>query len=91
MLFRSVKAFSQAKGKSLELLTSYFKAQGLDPLVKVKEVLKIYDELDVKTKTEEKIKEYFDNALTALDKINVNPEKREILRHLANRIMDRKN
>ena len=89
--FLTVKAFSQAKGKSLELLTSYFKAQGLDPLVKVKEVLKIYDELDVKTKTEEKIKEYFDNALTALDKINVNPEKREILRHLANRIMDRKN
>lgn len=89
--FLTVKAFSLAKGKSLELLTSYFKAQGLDPLVKVTEVLKIYDEVDVKSKTEEKIKEYFDIALAALEKINVNPEKREILRCLANRIMDREN
>ena len=89
--FLTVKAFSLAKGKSLDLLNSYFKAQGLDPLQKVQEVLKIYDELDVKSITEAKIKEYFDNALMALEKINVNPEKRDVLGCLANKIMDRKN
>lgn len=89
--FLTIQAFSMAKGQSLKLLNSYFKAQNIDPLVKVKEVRKIYDELDVKTKTEEKIKEYFDNALNALEKINVNPEKREVLSSLANKIMGRKN
>jgi hypothetical protein len=37
-----------AKGNSLEMLNSYFKAHNIDPLVKVKGVLSIYDEVGVR-------------------------------------------
>lgn len=88
--FLTIQAFSLAKGNSLELLNGYFKAQDIDPAVKVREVLKIYNELDVKSKTEAKIKEYFDSALEALHKVNVKPEKKETLIGLANRVMGRR-
>ncbi len=87
--FLTIKAFSLAKGKSLELLSSYFKAQGVDPLVKVQEVLKIYDEVGVKQITEDKINQYFDKAIAALNKVNVNEEKKMVLTCLAERIMKR--
>ena len=87
--FLTIKAFSLAKGKSLELLSSYFKAQGVDPLVKVQEVLKIYDEVGGKQITEDKINQYFDKAIAALNKVNVNEEKKMVLTCLAERIMKR--
>lgn len=87
--FLTIKAFSLAKGKSLEMLNSYFKAQGIDPIQKVQEVLKIYDELDVKHITENKINEYFDNALMALEKISVSSDKKNLLLCLAQKMMDR--
>ncbi|NHB68048.1 polyprenyl synthetase family protein [Perlabentimonas gracilis] len=87
--FLTIKAFSLAKGKSLELLSSYFKAEGVDPLQKVQEVLKIYNEVGVKEITEEKINEYFDNALSALDKMSVNGEKKVVLKSIAEKMMNR--
>ena len=87
--FLTIKAFSLAKGKSLELLSSYFKAEGVDPVQKVQEVLKIYNEVGVKEITEEKINEYFDNALKALEGINVSSEKKVVLQTIAERIMNR--
>lgn len=87
--YLTIKAFSLAKGKSLELLSSYFKAQNVDPIQKVQEVLKIYNELEVKHETEAKINEYFDNALVALDKINISSEKKTVLLSLAQRMMNR--
>ena len=87
--FLTIKAFSLAKGKSLELLSSYFKAEGVDPLQKVQEVLKIYNEVGVKEITEEKINEYFENALSALDKMSVNGEKKVVLKSIAEKMMNR--
>jgi len=87
--FLTIKAFSLAKGKSLELLSSYFKVEGVDPLQKVQEVLKIYNEVGVKEITEEKINEYFDNALSALDKMSVNGEKKVVLKSIAEKMMNR--
>ncbi|MDX9769368.1 MAG: polyprenyl synthetase family protein [Tenuifilaceae bacterium] len=87
--FLTIKAFSLAKGKSLELLSSYFKAEGVDPLQKVQEVLKIYNEVGIKEITEEKINEYFENALSALDKMSVNGEKKVVLKSIAEKMMNR--
>lgn len=87
--FLTIKAFSLAKGKSLELLSSYFKAEGVDPVQKVQEVLKIYNEVGVKEITEKKINEYFDNALKALEGINISSEKKVVLQTIAERIMNR--
>lgn len=88
--FLTVKGFNLAKGKQLDLLSSYFKAQNLEPEKKIFEVKKIYDECGVKEVTEQKIQEYFTLSLQALDKISVKPEKKETLIFLAEKIMDRK-
>lgn len=88
--FLAIKAFTLAKGNSLELLNSYFKAQNIDPIEKVKGVLKIYDEIDVKEVTEDKRNEYYEKALVALEKLSVKPEKKDVLTCLADKIMERK-
>jgi geranylgeranyl diphosphate synthase type II len=87
--FLTIKAFMLAKGNSLELLNSYFKVQNIDPLDKIKGVLKIYDEVGVKELTETKINEFYQNALKAVEKISVKPEKKDVLICLAKKIMDR--
>jgi geranylgeranyl diphosphate synthase type II len=87
--FLTIKAFSLAKGKSLEMLSSYYKAQGIDPLTKVQGVLSIYNEIGVKEITEQKITEYYQTSLKALDRINVSSEKKDVLNCLAQKIMER--
>jgi geranylgeranyl diphosphate synthase, type II len=89
--FLTIKAFSLAKGNSLEMLNSYFKAHNIDPLVKVKGVLSIYDEVGVREIAEKIISEYFQKALSALEKLSVTQEKKNILNCLAQRIMEREN
>ncbi len=88
--FLTVKGFNLAKGKQLELLTSYFKAQNIEPETKIFEVKRIYDDYGIKELTEQKIQEYFNLSQQALEKIGVKPEKKETLISLANKIMERK-
>lgn len=87
--FLTVKAFSLAKGKSLELLNSYFKLEKVDPVQKVQDVISIYNELGIKDITEVKIKEYFNSAMSALDSVNVPNESKNTLTCIANMIMGR--
>ena len=87
--FLTIKAFSIAKGNSLELLSGYFKAENIDPESKIQGVIKIYDETGVKDITQAKINEYYQNAKVALDKLSVKPERKEILFELAEKIMQR--
>jgi geranylgeranyl diphosphate synthase type II len=89
--FLTINAFDLAKGNTLEMLNSYFKAENIDPTQKVNGVIGIYNEVGVKQITEEKIDEYYKNALKALEKISVKPEKKEVLYLLAKMIMERKN
>ncbi|MDD2196398.1 MAG: polyprenyl synthetase family protein [Bacteroidales bacterium] len=87
--FLTIKAFSLAKGNSLELLNSYYKAENIDPQQKIDEVLKIYNEVGVREITKTKIDEYSQIAKTALDKISINPDRKNILTCLAEKIMSR--
>jgi geranylgeranyl diphosphate synthase type II len=87
--FLTVKAFSLAKGTSLELLNSYFKLDNIDPVQKVKDVTNIYNELGIKEITEAKIKEYFNNAMNSLDAVKVSSDNKNTLTCIANMIMGR--
>ncbi|HOP03274.1 MAG TPA: polyprenyl synthetase family protein [Tenuifilaceae bacterium] len=87
--FLTVKAFSLAKGKTLELLSSYFKLETIDPIKKVKDVTSIYNDLGIKEITEDKIKEYFNSAMSALDAVRVPIESKNTLTCIANMIMGR--
>jgi geranylgeranyl diphosphate synthase type II len=88
--FLTIKAFNLAKGNTLEMLNGYFKAENIEPLQKVKGVIEIYNQVGVKQITEEKISEYYQNALKALEKISAKPEKKDVLNCLAKMIMERK-
>ncbi|MFO8022655.1 MAG: polyprenyl synthetase family protein [Perlabentimonas sp.] len=87
--FLTIKAFSLAKGNSLEMLSGYFKAQNIEPNKKINGVLNIYNEVGVKGIAESKIEEFYQNALNAMEKINVLPEKKETLIEIAQAIMKR--
>lgn len=87
--FLTIKAFSLAKGNSLELLNGYFKAQNIDPESKIQGVINIYNECNIKEFTLEKINEYYENAKNALNKISTKPERKEVLFELAEKIMHR--
>lgn len=56
---------------------------------KVKAVTAIYDLLDIKTKTETKINQYFHEALEHLEHVNAPLERKEYLRALALSLMER--
>lgn len=88
--YLTIKAFSLAKGNSLELLNGYFKAENIDPENKIQGVIKIYDEYDVKDLTLKKINEYYENAKTALERLTIKPERKEVLFELAEKTMQRK-
>ena len=60
-----------------------------NPEEKVKAVTAIYDLLDIKTKTETKINQYFHEALEHLEKVNAPLERKEYLRALALSLMER--
>jgi geranylgeranyl diphosphate synthase type II len=87
--FLAIKAYSLAKGNSFDLLNSYFKAENIDPQQKIEGVLKIYNEIGVKELTKAKIDEYSQNAMAALNKISIYPERKDILSCLAEKIMNR--
>lgn len=87
--FLSQKAFSLAKGKSLDLLNGYYKVENIDSLKKITEVRQIFDELGVKEITEKTIQHYYQNAMASIEKLNVKPEKKSVLVCLADKIMQR--
>ena len=87
--YLTVMALSNAKGKTLELLNSYYKVQNIDPAVKIAEVKKIFDEIGVKAMTEEAIKDYFKKSMQFLDAVKVSEERKDVLSCLAKSIMDR--
>jgi geranylgeranyl diphosphate synthase type II len=87
--FLTIKALSLAKGKTLDLLNGYIKAENLDPDKKVAGVKDIYEELGVKKIAEAKIQEYYQKAILSFDKLKVNQERKNLLKCLADNIMSR--
>jgi len=87
--YLTVKAFSLAKGKSLDLLNSYFKAENINPEHKINGVKAVYDEMGIKEMAENKIQEYYNKAFAAYEKLRVSEERKNILRYIAENIMTR--
>ncbi len=87
--FLAVKAFSLAKGNTLNLLDSYFKAPNMDPESKVEGVIKIYNELGIKSLTENEIAKYYGLATQALARIECQPNRKVLIESLAHTVMNR--
>ncbi len=84
-----LKAFELAKGESLELLNNNFIQNHPNQKLKIKQIKKVYVELDVDKHVQNEIYRYYDKALLYLDKIDVNANSKNELKILADRLIKR--
>lgn len=84
-----VKALEVAGGEKLRRLKKLLEAGTHDPVEKVKEMKKIYDELEIRLLAENLAYDYFNRAFQALDQVSVNAERKGELKQLAVNLIGR--
>lgn len=87
--FLLINAINQAEGNDKKELLQWLKLKSFDRNEKVAAVTNIYNKLHLRTFTENKMKEYYDQALTALRKINKNETEKAGFYQLAEKLMYR--
>ncbi len=87
--FLLIKALEKAKGETQTRLQYWLKKEDFDKQEKVKAVIEIYNSLNIKQDTENKINEYFGKAFQNLDSISVKKEKKEVLIAFTNDLLNR--
>jgi geranylgeranyl diphosphate synthase type II len=87
--FLLVKALELAEGKQLKELQKLVAMEEYDPADKVNKVISIYDQLNIKTVTENLANEYINTAFSLLDKVGVVNERKNELTKLAGSLIGR--
>ncbi len=87
--FLLISACEQAKGKQLEQLTFSLNQKDFNAEEKVKTVIAVYDELKIKEQAEQKMDQYFQEAMKHLKTIQVADERKELLVSFAEKLMVR--
>ncbi len=89
--FLLLLAMQQATGDDKKSLFSLLTAKDINTDEKIKNVLDIYQRLQIRQQTEKRVADYFDRALSLLDTVTVAPERKEYMRQFAEKLIDRKN
>jgi geranylgeranyl diphosphate synthase, type II len=84
-----VKAFEIGSGAQLLKLKEQFNQKEFDPAEKVKNVLEVYNQLNIRAITENIANEYINTAFRLLEKIGVMNERKEELTRLASSLIGR--
>jgi geranylgeranyl diphosphate synthase type II len=84
-----VKAQEMASGEQLKKLHDIFSQKETDPQIKVKNVVAIYDELNIKSITEALANDYINKAYILLEKIGVDRERKDELALIASSLIGR--
>jgi geranylgeranyl diphosphate synthase type II len=87
--FLLVKALEIASGERHKMLNELFSGKEIDPDLKIKQVMEIYDELNIKAITENLAGEYINTAFSLLEKTGVTKERKSGLACLANSLIGR--
>ena len=87
--FLLVKALEIATGVQLKQLKKLISTMNADPDVKVKKVVELYDQLNIKTITENLANDYIASACNLLEKIAVDEKRKKELTLLANSLIGR--
>ncbi|HEX2967981.1 MAG TPA: polyprenyl synthetase family protein [Bacteroidales bacterium] len=87
--FLFVCALEKGSWKQQKRLHELFTMPNADPRSKVREVMKIYEEINVKEAAELKVKDYVGKAFGYLEKTDVPPERKQELTRLANNMIGR--
>ena len=81
--FLLVKALEIASVDQLKKLQELFIPGDIDPETKIKEVVDLYDQLNIKSHTENLANEHIRIAFSQLDKVNVKKERKEEITQIA--------
>lgn len=82
-------ALAQARGNDKKELNEWISMTRFDKRKKIKAVTAIYERLEISSHTEKKINFYFKRGLAQLDKLNVNEEKKKVLKGYTLNLIDR--
>ena len=86
LYLKALELLSGEKKKDLEL---WFATTENDEFLKVAAVKDIYNSIDIKTHTEQAIKEYYKKAIAYLDAISINNPEKKLMLHFAESLMGR--
>ena len=87
--FLLVKALETATGATLKKLQETMSARDFDPSEKIRSVVEIYDQLNIKSITEGLAEYYIASAVSGLEKVNAAKERKNELFQLANSLSGR--
>ncbi len=86
-----ITALNQANESESQILRDWISKTDFDPQSKLKAVTALYDETGAKASCEEKMEYYFKLAMEALDKVDLDENRKSALRLLAKELMYREN
>ncbi len=89
--FLLIKALELAEDLDKEELTYWLTEETTDPVSKVNSVTDIYNRLGVRQLAEQQMNSFAEKALSALEKIEANAEKKKSLRAFAEQLLIREN
>ncbi len=84
-----IEALENAGQDQKEQLTDWLTREDFDRDEKIRSVISIYDRLDIRARTDEKIREFYEIALSNLRKLNRPEERKSELFNFASFLMDR--
>ena len=84
-----IRALETAQGESLVLLNRWLTTANPNPMEKVQAVTQLYSSLGIRTETEAKINQYFDQAFLAIDQLNLPAEQHAALGKFLAGLVDR--
>lgn len=87
--FLLVNALHLASKEQKETMNLWFGKKTYKPEEKIASFTHIYDQLNLKTLTENKIQSYYDEAMKCLDQLSVSDEKLYVLKDVCDRLMNR--
>ena len=86
-----INAILRANNEQREELIKWITTDNFDKEEKIKAVTKLYNKLGIRQLCEKKINDYFAEALTYLEKVNVPEEKKTALQRFTDQMMHREN
>jgi geranylgeranyl diphosphate synthase type II len=87
--FPLVKAMEIASGSQLKKLQEQLSLRDTDPEEKVKKIISLYDQLNIREITEKLANEYIDRAFSLLEKVSVEYKRKKELEEIASSLIGR--
>lgn len=88
--FLLINALKKSSGNQHENLIKWINKKEYDPAEKITAVTHIYNELNLKNRTEARIRDLYGTAISHLDKLSIGAAKTEILRSCCNQLTGRR-